>query len=175
MKIQNCLPVFAAAIGVVALSFDFGCSKSSSSDSPTTVEAVRSDGQAVRADGTKVVVTVPDTNVTAAAIETWDGIKDFTYDRRADFSAGIDRLSKDMDGKADMYRSKAAGTPDAIQSERDSAMKDYDDARADLKAKRADLDNVTADTWASAKDKTGKAWENTKAAYEKVSQLNGGT
>jgi hypothetical protein len=166
MKNQNHFPIVAVAVGFAALSLICGCSKSD--DGVTTIESQR-------ADGSKAEVVVNDSNVTVSVTDSWDRMKDFTYDRRADLAAGIDRLAKDTDRKVDMYRPKAAGTSENLQADRDSAMKGYDDARADLKAKRADLDNATADTWESAKAKSGQSWQNTKAAYDKVAQLNGGT
>jgi hypothetical protein len=158
MKTLSPLPLFAAAIGS-ALLLSFGCSKSD--DSVTTV-------QATRPDGSTATVVVNDTNVTVGVSDTWDRIKDFTYEKRADFSAGIDRMSMDMDDKTASFRAKVAGAPDAASRDRDSAMKEYDEARADLRSKRTDLDNATADTWADAKAKTAESWKNTKAAYDKV-------
>jgi hypothetical protein len=159
MKTLSPLPLFAAAIGSAALLLSFGCAKSD--DASTTV-------QATRADGSTATVVVSDANVNVGVSDGWDRIKDFTYDRRADFSAGIDRMSKDMDDRTATFRAKVAGAPDAASSDRDGALKEYDAARADLKAKRTDLDSATADTWADAKAKTSESWKNTKAAYDKV-------
>jgi hypothetical protein len=163
MKSLGPLPLFAAAIGSAALLLSFGCSKSD--DSVTTV-------QATRPDGSTATVVVSDANVNVSVSDGWDRIKDFTYDRRADFSAGIDRMSKDMDDKTAAFRARVAGAPDAASKDRDSAMKEYDDARADLKSKRTDLDNATADTWADAKAKTAESWKSTKAAYDRVAKAN---
>jgi hypothetical protein len=163
MKTRGSLPFFAAAMGSVALLLLCSCTKSD--DSVTTV-------QATRPDGSNVTVAVSDTNVSVDATDAWDRIKDFAYDRRADFSAGIDRMSKDMDDKTAAFRTRAAGVSDAVASDRDSAMKEFDSARADLKARRTDLDNATADTWSDAKAKAGESWKSTKAAYSKVAKAN---
>jgi|HubBroStandDraft_1064217.scaffolds.fasta_scaffold92891_2 hypothetical protein len=163
MKYPGPLPLFAAAIGSAALLLSGGCSKSD--DSVTTV-------QTTRTDGSTATVVVSDTNVSVEVSSAWDRIKDFTFDRRADFSAGIDRMSKDMDDRTAAFRARVSGAPDAASRDRDSAMKEYDEARADLKSKRTDLDNATADTWADAKAKAAESWKSTKAAYDKVAKAN---
>jgi hypothetical protein len=163
MKTQGSLPVFAAAICSAALLLVCGCSKSD--DRVTTI-------QTTKPDGSNVTVAVTDSNVAVGVTGAWDSIKDFAYERRADFSAGIDRMSRDMDDKAAAFRTRAAGVSDAVASDRDSAMKDYDSARADLKSKRTDLDNATADTWSDAKAKAGESWKSTKAAYDRVTKAN---
>jgi hypothetical protein len=163
MKTQGSLPVFAAAIGSAALLLVCGCSRSD--DSVTSI-------QATRPDGSNVTVAVTDSTVAVGVTNAWDSIKDFAYDRRADFSAGMDRMSRDMDDRTAAFRTRAAGVSDAVASDRDSAMKDYDSARADLKSKRTDLDNATADTWSDAKAKVGESWKSTKAAYDRVTKAN---
>jgi hypothetical protein len=163
MKSLSPLPLFAAAIGSAALLLSFGCAKSD--DGVTTV-------QSTRPDGSTATVVVSDTNVNVGVSDGWDRIKDFTFDRRADFTAGIDRMSKDMDDKTATFRARVASTPDAASRDRDGAMKEFDDARADLKSKRMDLDNATADTWADAKSKTSESLKKTQASYDKVAKAN---
>src|ERR1700722_3527243 len=154
MKTHSPRPLCAAAIGSAALLLSPGCSRSD--DGVTTVQSTRS-------DGSTSTVVVSDTNVNVDVSGGWDRIKDFTFDRRADFSAGIDRMSKDMDDRTATFRARVAGAPDAASKDRDGAMKEFDDARADLKSKRTDLDNATADTWADAKAKTSESLKKTKA------------
>jgi hypothetical protein len=162
MKTKYLFPITAAAIGA-ALFLACGCSKSD--DSVTTVQATRPDGSIVN-------VAVSDTSVTVGTTDAWDRIKDFAYERRADFSDGMDRMSKDMDDRTAAFRTRAAGVSDAVASDRDSAMRDFDSARADLKSKRTDLDNATAATWSDAKAKAGESWKSTKAAYDRVTKAN---
>lgn len=163
MKTQTLFPTVPAAICSAAILLICGCSKTD--DSVTTV-------QATRPDGSNVTVAVTDSNVAVGVTGAWDSIKDFAYERRADFSAGIDRMSRDMDDRTSAFRTRAAGVSDAVASDRDGAMKDYDRARADLKSKRTDLDNATADTWSDAKAKAGESWRSTKAAYDRVTKAN---
>jgi len=153
MKSSHLLSLLAALAAPVAL-FTLGCSKSS--DSSTVVEQVKSGATAAAVD------------VKVAVSDSWDSIKDFTYDRRADFSSGLHRMNDSLDEKARTVRSKMADVPDAASKDRDAAVKEYDDARADLKVKMADLDNATADTWSDAKAKTAAAWTRVKVAYDKA-------
>jgi len=130
------------------------CSKTSSTS--TTVEKVKADAKEVAAD------------VKATASDSWDSIKDFTYEKRADFSASIDRMAAQFDDKARELRAKVAGATDAASKDRESAIKEYDEARADLKSRLSELGNATADTWADAKEKVAQAWKRVQAAYDKV-------
>ena len=155
--------MFAAAVGSAALLLLCSCSKND--DGVTTVQATRS-------DGSNVTVAVSESNVSVEVTDAWDRIKDFAYDRRADFSAGMDRMSKDMDDKTAAFRARATGVSDSVARDRDSAMKEFDSARADLKSKRTDLDNATADNWSDAKAKVRESWKSTKAAFDKVTKAN---
>jgi len=130
------------------------CSKTSSTS--TTVEKVKADAKEVAAD------------VKATTSDSWDSIKDFTYEKRADFSASIDRMAAQFDDKARELRAKVAGATDAASKDRESAIKEYDEARADLKSRLSELGNATADTWADAKEKVAQAWKRVQAAYDKV-------
>jgi hypothetical protein len=105
------------------------------------------------------------TDVANTASDSWDSIKDYTYDRRVEFTASIDRMTGRFDDKMRDWKAKAT---DASSNDRASAMKDYDDARADLKTKLTDLGNSTADTWADAKDKVAQSWKHVQASYDKV-------
>jgi hypothetical protein len=107
-----------------------------------------------------------------AMSDTWDSIKDFTYARRADFSAAMDRMATEMDDKTAALNAKVAGVPDDASRERDSAKREYDRARADLKARLHDLGNATADTWADAKARAAVAWKNVQAAYDRMTRAN---
>jgi uncharacterized phage infection (PIP) family protein YhgE len=143
----------AAVVAPAALLIS-GCSKST--DSSTVVEQVK-------ADTAQAVV-----DIRVDLSNSWNSIKDYTYEKRADFSSGMDRMSDKLDEKARALRSKTAGASDAASKDREAAIKDYDDARADLKARMTDLGNATADTWSDAKAKTVAAWNRVRAAYDKA-------
>jgi len=153
MKTYRNLLLLSALVSPAAL-FLSGCSKTDTTS--TTVDKVQADAKAVATD------------VKNAASDSWGAIKDFTFDRRSDFSSGIDRLTKQLDDDTRELRAKVASAPDAASKDRVAAVKEYDDARADLKSRLSDLDKSTADTWADAKAGVAKAWDRVQAACAKV-------
>jgi uncharacterized phage infection (PIP) family protein YhgE len=155
MKTRLPLTLLSAALCPALLLF-VGCSKNSDSDK--TMEDAKASAEKAATD------------LKVTAINSWDSIKDFTYEKRADFSAGMDSMSKDLDDKAAALKAKFAGVPDAASKDRDAAAKEYDEARADLKVKLNDLSNATADTWADAKAKAAEAWKRVQASYDKLTK-----
>ena len=107
-------------------------------------------------------------DVKTAASDSWDSIKEYTYDKRDDFAASLDRMAAKHDGSIQAMNAKLKGLPDAAAKERDSAVKEFNEARAELKSQLVDLNKCTADTWADAKEKAAKSWQRVQAAYEKV-------
>jgi hypothetical protein len=107
-------------------------------------------------------------DIKSTAIDSWDSIKDFTYEKRIEFSASMDRMSASMDDNIAAAKAKFSGTPDAASKDKEAAIKDYDQARADLKARLIELNNATADTWADAKARVSDAWQRVKADYAKA-------
>jgi uncharacterized secreted protein with C-terminal beta-propeller domain len=95
-------------------------------------------------------------DIKTTAVDSWDSIKDYTYEKKAEFSAYMSRMDDSMDAKVADLKAKGKSVPD------------YDDAKADLKKSLSDLNNATADTWADAKAKTEKAWDRVKADYDKA-------
>jgi len=146
MKTSRFLLLFAAVLSPAALIFS-GCSKGDTSSTPV---------DQVKAGAADVSNTVSD---------SWDSIKDYTYDKRVEFTASFSRMTGKIDDQASDWKAKASSSASA---DRASAVKDYDDARADLKAKVKDLDNATADTWADAKDKVNQAWKHVQSTYDKM-------
>jgi hypothetical protein len=138
--------LFAAALSSAALMIS-GCSKADNAPSPV---------DQVKAGATDVANSVSD---------TWDSVKDYTYDKRVEFTASFGRMTGQIDDKAKDWKAKGSAS---ASSDRAGAIKDYDDARADLKAQLKDLDNATADTWADAKDKVAQAWKHVQSAYDKM-------
>jgi hypothetical protein len=125
-------------------------------------------GGCTKTDNENAAAVVQD--IKATAVDTWDGIKDFTFEQRTDFSASIDRMCRSMDNEIEVVKAKTSGTPGVASAERENAVKDYDAARADLKASLANLNNSTATGWADAKVKVAAAWQRVKADYDKATQ-----
>jgi hypothetical protein len=143
MKSQRFL--LALTLVPAALFVSGGCSKSDNNNAATVVQDIK-----------------------ATAIDSWDSVKDFTYEKRVEFSASMDRMSASMDDNMAAAKAKLASTPDTAAKDKEAAIKDYDDARANLKARLTDLNNATADTWADAKAKVADAWQRVKADYAKA-------
>ena len=118
---------------IVALLFTAGCSKTDK-DNAAAVEQ----------------------DIKVAATDSWNSIKDFTFEKRVDFSAYMARMSDNMDSRVADLKSKGRSVPD------------YDDARTNLKTSLKNLNNATADTWADAKASAERAWDRVKADYDKA-------
>ena len=107
-------------------------------------------------------------DVKTTASDSWDSIKDYTYEKREDFSASLDRLAAKRDAEIQELNSKVTGLPDATAKQRDRAVKEFNEARSYLKSQLTDLRTGTADTWADAKEKAAQAWQKVQTAYDKV-------
>jgi len=158
MNTRRLLVLLAAAVCPAALFLNSGCSRTGKAKAAM---------QDAKASADKAVA-----DMKVAVSDTWDGIKDFTYEKRADFSAGIDRMSRDLDDNAAALKARVAGVPDATSAERAKAMKEYEGARAELRARLEDLGNASAGTWAEAKARAAVAWRNAQAAYDRVTKAN---
>jgi hypothetical protein len=133
-----------------------------------TSSCSKTDSASAAADQAAAAAKESATDVKVAVSDSWSSINDFTYDRRAEFSASMDRMAGKLDKRADELKAKVAAMPDDTTQARQSAAKEYDEARADLKTKLSDLDSATADTWADAKEKVAKAWDRVQAACDKM-------
>lgn len=154
---QSLLLLFTAmSAGALTLS---SCSKTD--DTTQTIQNTKADAKKIAAD------------VKATVSESWDNIKDYTFEKRSDFVAALNRMADNIDGKIREMNAKLKGLPDDGAKDRDRAMKELNDARADLKSRLADLDNATADTWADAKEKVAQAWKRVQTAYDNVKATSG--
>jgi hypothetical protein len=149
---RSVLFLLASLAPAIAIGFA-GCSKSADSTASSNLQDA------------KTAVKDAAIDVKNAAVDGWDSLKDYTYDKRVEFSASMDRMQKNMDEKIAEEKAQA---PSTLSADKQAAIKDYDDAKADLKARLADLGNATADTWADAKAKVAAAWQKVKADYDKA-------
>jgi hypothetical protein len=153
MKTPRSLLFLVATLGPALAIGAVGCSKSDNSAASSNLQDA------------KAAVTNAAVDVKNAAVDSWDSLKDYTYDKRVEFSASMDRMEKSMDDKIAEEKAQA---PSTLSADKQAAIKDYDDAKADLKARLTDLGNATADTWADAKAKVAAAWQRVKADYDKA-------
>jgi hypothetical protein len=127
---------------------------------------------------TTVTTTVPGPTATVqvaataspdAASARWSDIKDCTYDIRAQFFAGLNRLEARVDDQISELTAKRAAMKSTTDTkEWDFAMKEMGDARSALKSMGEELSKATPETWDQEKDKVGQAWVRTQEAYDKV-------
>jgi hypothetical protein len=128
----------------------------------------KNDSTSQAVESTKTAAKDIATAVKDTAVDTWDNIKDYTYEKRADFAEHIDRMAAKRDAEVAELNAKVTGLPDTAAKARDQANKDFADARAYLKTQTEHVRTATADTWDDAKEKTAEAWKRVQAAYEKV-------
>ena len=135
MKNYRSLSLALSILSPALLVFCGGCSKSTSDK---VADAAQDTTNAVKA----VAIDVKDD-----AVATWNSIKDYTFDKRSEFSASIKGSVQKMDDKVTDLKAKAS----TDSPEKAKALQAYDDARAELKVKLTDLGNATEATWADAK------------------------
>jgi hypothetical protein len=117
----------------------------------------------LRAQATQVP-TVPE----ETADQAWADLKDSTYDLRAQFATGVNRLSARLDDQIKMLRAKRAGMTKDL-ADWDFAMKEVDDSRSDLTSRMTELAKAnTPETWLAARDNIGDAWKRAEAAVDKM-------
>ena len=153
MKLLYSRLLFAVALCPAAL-LPCGCSKND--DAANAVQSAKSSIKETAGE------------VKARTVATWDEVMDYTYDRRVDFVAEVNRMGSKLDDEAGSLSAKRPALSEAAAKDRDRAVKALAEARADLKSKLVDLGNATSDTWADAKEKVAQAWRRVEAAYENL-------
>jgi len=100
----------------------------------------------------------------------WKDIKEYTYDQRAAFFAGLQRLEARVDSQiAELTAMRAAMNRNSTDTKDwDFAMKEMSDARSYLKSTGEELNAATREIWDQQKDKVGLAWVRTQTAYANV-------
>jgi hypothetical protein len=112
------------------------------------------------------VIAIPGSDGTAAP--TWSNIENDTYEQRAHFEAGAQRLSVHLDYEIGVLRSKRAGMTKDL-GDWDIAMKDVDESRALLTSRISELRKAnTPELWLAAKDRFGEAWRRSQLAVDKM-------
>ena len=141
MKTTSSLQLLAALIPVALMSTS--CAKTASTAQDTAASVASS--------------------VQATASDSWDSIKDYTYEKRVEFAAGLDRM------EASSNTTISAMSADATKG-RESAVNEFHDADAQMKIQLTALRASTADTWTDAKAKAGAGWQRVKAAYDALTK-----
>lgn len=89
---------------------------------------------------------------TTAMADTWDDVKDYTYERRSEFATKANVYAEQLDRR--------------VQTAGKEASSDLAEARDELRAAANDVSNATADTWDATKDRVARAWTRAQSAYQ---------
>ncbi|HEY4988809.1 MAG TPA: hypothetical protein VII09_03330 [Opitutaceae bacterium] len=165
-----CAFALSAVIVGVAMFFVVGCSRDASvatapAPAPTAVPV---------APVAPVVKTVGDgpiagRSVAAQDLASWEAIKDFTFDQRAQFLAGTALLESQLAGQvSDLNAHRATMSASSDTKDWDFAMKEMNDSQSYLKSMIDEASRATPDTWNQEKDKVDQAWQRAQAAFDKV-------
>lgn len=103
-----------------------------------------------------------------AVQESWDLIKDYTFDQRNEFIAALIRMSKAIDEQVLELSAKRPLTPTVVADDWEFALKELDSARSDLKWKISELAKTRPDNWADARERVATAWQRTQEAFDSV-------
>jgi hypothetical protein len=110
------------------------------------------------------IVAVPE----QTADQAWSELKNDTYDQRAHFSTGVNRLSARLDEQIRVLKAKRAGMTTDLK-DWDFAMKGVEDSRALLTSRMVELGKAdTPESWISARDNLGDAWVRSQQAVDKM-------
>jgi hypothetical protein len=124
-----------------------GCSKQDRADASATVKEAAHDTQ-------------------VAVANAWGEVKDFSFDKRNDFSAKAKSLSAQWDVQASELRANYSEAQ--ASASRRAAMEELKNSEADYKAKLDALGSASADTWDAAKNNVVLAWDRLQASYHKA-------
>jgi hypothetical protein len=128
------------------------------------VLAVSVAGLATRARS-EVVAAVP---LDGTASPVWADIQDDTYDQRAHFTSGINRLSAKFDDQIRVLKAKRAAMT-ADTKDWDLAFQEVEASRTYLTGMMSELaQQTTPETWLDVKGKVGDAWKRSQAAVDKM-------
>jgi hypothetical protein len=128
------------------------------------VQSVAPPAQVVQVAGVSAVTGAPG----LPASETWDAIKDNTYDQRAGFVAGLEHITSRVDNAMQVLNARRATLPETSIQDWDFAMKDLAEARSDFRFQISELNKATPDTWSDAKDRAAQAWQRVRDDFDKV-------
>jgi hypothetical protein len=121
---------------------------------------------ALASAGTRAVAAIDGVEVSTDNL--WTAVKGDTYEQRAHFTDGVNRMSAKLDDQIRELKAKrAAMTSDT--KDWDFAMKEVDGSRVLLTGRINEIKAATTpETWADAKDKIGEAWKRAQLAVDNM-------
>ena len=102
----------------------------------------------------------------AAVVKGWENVKDFTFEKRSDFSKQLNAQQAEFE--ADVSKMRANYAEATASASRKAAMAELKDSEANFKEKAAAVGTATADTWDAARDNVSAAWDRLQASYAKA-------
>lgn len=102
----------------------------------------------------------------AAFAKTWDKIRNYTYEKRADFDLEAKAAAERMDAQITELRTNYSEAK--ASASRKAAMEELKNSQADYREKMRALGTASADTWDSAKQNVILAWDKLQASYYKA-------
>jgi hypothetical protein len=169
MKTNRFINLVTMAFSLAAFS-TAGCTakeKSTEAPAPPAKDAAAATVTTTMPGPTMTDQVAATANPDAAA--KWSDLKDYTYDQRAQFFAGLSRLEARVDEQVDELTVKRGAMKSTTDTKDwDFAMKEMEDARSALHSIGTELSQATPETWNQEKDKVGQAWVRTQVAYDKV-------
>ncbi len=102
----------------------------------------------------------------AAVVQGWDNLKDYTFEKRSDFTLKLKAKQADFEAGASKLRAEYSEA--SASASRKAAMAELRNSEADYNEKFAAVGNATADTWTSARDNAAAAWDRLQASYAKA-------
>lgn len=144
MKTSNLLLKSSLTLAVATTLLLSACSKTRDANSNTAATSASSTPAATAG------------SMTANAVDTWDSVKNYSYDQRAEFEAKAKAYAAEIDART------AAAKGDAKNR--------LAQARDDLRNATSELGNATAQTWDATKERVGRAWQQAESAYRNAAE-----
>jgi hypothetical protein len=165
MKTHSLGTIFYSTVltAVIAASAH-GAPTSSSASAP-----VIAPGGATMTISTSTAQAPANLNAEVAGPVRWVDIKDYTYDTRDRFFAGLKLLEATADNEIALLDARRRAMPSTMDTQEwDFNMKEMSNAREYLKDMGDELRKASPEAWDQQKDRVGEAWTRTQDAYSKV-------
>lgn len=92
----------------------------------------------------------------AATTDTWDNVKDYSFERRAELEAKAAAMTARLEQQA-------------VGAEGEKA-RGLAEARDELRSAVAEVSNATIETWDTTKERVGRAWQKAESAFQHAAE-----
>lgn len=151
MKTSSTLIKTTTVLTLGAIVLFSACSKTRDASSTTSSTA-----STPPADTSAPAATASSATAGTTGVDTWDSVKNFSYDQRSDFIAKTSAYTAELDAKAGAAKGDAKNR--------------LAQARDDLRNAASELNSATAQTWDTAKERVGRAWQQAESAYRNAAE-----